>query len=63
MHIFTVTWHCAKAETRIQSIANMASQITSQFLICLAGEELKPGKTAAADMYLSCTSYSLALVK
>lgn len=41
----------------------MASSITLQFLICFAGDELKPGKTAAADMYLSFTSYSFALVK
>lgn len=39
----------------------MASSITLQFLICFAGEaKLKPGKTAAVDMYLSFTSYSFA---
>ena len=63
MHIFRATWYCAKAETRIQSIENMASSITLQFLICFAGDKLKPGKTAAVDMYLSFTSYSFALVK
>lgn len=50
----------AKVETRIQSIGNMASWISLQFLLYFGSEDLKPGKTSTVCRYLSFPSYNLA---